>query len=179
MLQPLPLQLSGDFGPLQPTYAIEEGRIVLARKRGPLALGALLPLGIGLLVHAFTRDTDLYSRSERLTGRLFVMLGVASVICGAVGAWMGLAPPRRVEITRERVRWGGRELAASELGAVNLGLRLVQQKGVLYYHWDLLLATKEGPQLRMQLCRTTSAEPPLAASEVVRVTGALLGLGKS
>lgn len=179
MLTPAPLQLAGDFGPFQPLYAIEQDRIVLSRKRWPLAFAALLPVGVWSLIHAFTRDSDFYSRSDRLMGRFFIMVGVAFIVWSALGAWMGLMPPRRVDITRERVRWGGRELAASEFSAVNLGLRLVQQKGALYYHWDLLLETKEGPRLRMQLCRTTSAEPPLAASEVVRVTGALLGLGKS
>lgn len=178
MLTPMSLRLAGDFGPFQPLYAIEQDRIVLTRKRWPLAFAAFLPLGVWSLIHAFTRDSDFYSRSDRLTGRFFIMAGVAFIVWSALGAWMGLMPPRRVEITRERVRWGGRELAASELSAVNLGLRFVEQKGVLYYHWDLLLETKAGPQLRMQLCRTTSETPPLAASEVVRVAGALLGLGK-
>ncbi|XXF79403.1 hypothetical protein P2318_06530 [Myxococcaceae bacterium GXIMD 01537] len=172
MLTSAPQALQGDFGALQPNYVIERGRVLLTRKRWPLALAPLLFVGLTSFAYPFL------SHVGRRTGKLFLIMGGVLTVLGGAGAWIGLFPPRRVEVTPGKVRWGREELLSSQLQAARLGLRLVQDRWVVYQHWSLVLETREGRELSIQLCRNPSSEEaPPEVGVILRRVRELLGLG--
>lgn len=170
------VEQSGDFGFLAPSYSIQKDGVRIHRKAWTAALAALGPVGIGLIVFAFANPGDHFSRSERLTGRLALMVGIFLLFVSALSLWLALLPPRVVEISRERVRWGGEDFAASDIAAVRIECNLAPHKGTVYYQWRLVLQTKTERSLVVRLCATQDANPPQAVADLAGAARSLLGL---
>jgi hypothetical protein len=169
----------GDFGFFSPSYAITGERIRIARKAWLLGLGALAPLGVWSVIHAFTRASTHLDRSDRLTGKLFIVWGFLLLAIGGRALWEALSPPRAVEFSRGGVRWGSRELTDADIDDVRLELRIVRQGAFLHHHWFLVLETKGTRWLEMKLCHKLSNSPPAALFETLQAIRELLGIKRA